>query len=217
MADSSFRLRRISKGLSPPVPLSRKWKRGTGFICLTICLLCTTQISIAQSPDGPEAITVYLTQEQALQKAFPKADTLWSEIWTPTQQERRRIERRLGWRVEEESFAVYQAQKDGVHRGFAVITNQIGLYKPITFIVKVKPDFKVDGVWIMVYRESRGSQVKRQRFLTQYKKKKVTSHIRLNRDIVGISGATLSVRALNAGVKRVLTVLDIAYSQKETQ
>ena len=197
MADSSSQLRRISK------------------LALLMAFVIAPSV-IAQGPDGPEAITVYLTNEQALDKAFPKADTLWNEAWTPTQQERRQIERRLGWRLEEESFIIYHASKNGQHQGYAIITNQIGLYKPITFLVKVKPDLKVGGVWIMVYRESRGGQVKRQRFLTQYKNKKSTSHIRLNRDIVGISGATLSVRALNAGVKRVLTVLDIAYSQKES-
>ena len=170
----------------------------------------------AQSPDGPEAITVYLTQEQALKKAFPDADTLWQEVWTPTQQERRRIERRLGWRLGEIDFTIFQGQKNNRHQGYAIITNQIGLYKPITFIVHVKKDGRVGGVWIMIYRESRGGQIKRQRFLTQYKNKKTDSHIRLNRDIVGISGATLSVRALNAGVKKVLTIIDVVYPQKES-
>jgi Na+-translocating ferredoxin:NAD+ oxidoreductase RnfG subunit len=170
----------------------------------------------AQGPDGPEAITVYLTEEQAIKKIFPDADTLWTEVWTPTQQERRRIERRLGWRLEETEFTIFQAKKNNQHQGYAIITHQIGLYKPITFMVHVKIDGRVGSVWIMVYRESRGGQVRRQRFLTQYKNKKTDSHIRLNRDIVGISGATLSVRALNAGVKKILTVIDVAYSQKES-
>ena len=185
-------------------------------LCFVICLLCRAGLGFAQGTDGPEAIAVYLTEEQALKKAFPDADTLWSEVWTPTPIERRRIERRLGWRLEEPNFTIFQATKDGQHRGYAVVANQIGLYKPITFIVKVKSDHRVGGVWVMVYRESRGGQVKRQRFLTQYKNKDVDHHIRLNRDIIGISGATLSVRALNAGVKRVLAVLEVAYPQKES-
>ncbi|MGA1197427.1 MAG: FMN-binding protein [Candidatus Latescibacterota bacterium] len=183
---------------------------------LFIIFLVTSQTVWAQSPDGPEATTVYLTQEQALQEAFPKADTLWSETFVPTPAQRKQIERRLGWRVTEPHFEVFQARYKNEHLGYAVITEQIGLYKPITFMVKVDTLGKNDGVWIMVYRESRGGEVKRQRFLTQYKGKQATSPIRLNRDIIGITGATLSVRALNGGVKKVLTMIDVAYLQKST-
>jgi FAD:protein FMN transferase len=183
---------------------------------LLIITFVTSQAVWAQSPDGPEATTVYLSQEQALQKAFPKADTLWSETWVPTPAQRKQIERRLGWRVTEPHFEVFQARYQNKHLGYAVIAEQIGLYKPITFMVKIDTHGKNDGVWIMVYRESRGSEVKRQRFLTQYKGKQATSPIRLNRDIIGITGATLSVRALNGGVKKTLTIIDVAYLQKST-
>jgi len=239
MGDSSSQLHLISKkldtsamvknmlSLTPPLCPSLKKGESNGeseflslFIVCTFLLISSAIFSIstanAQGPDGPEAITVYLTEEQAIKKIFPDADTLWTEVWTPTQQERRRIERRLGWRLEETEFTIFQAKKNNQHQGYAIITHQIGLYKPITFMVHVKIDGRVGSVWIMVYRESRGGQVRRQRFLTQYKNKKTDSHIRLNRDIVGISGATLSVRALNAGVKKILTVIDVAYSQKES-
>ncbi|MFT5368575.1 MAG: thiamine biosynthesis lipoprotein [Candidatus Latescibacterota bacterium] len=183
------------------------------FVLLTYFV--ASQAIWAQSPDGPEATTVYLTQEQALQNAFPEADTLWSEIWTPTPSQRKTVERRLGWRLAEPNFEIFQASLKEQHLGYAVITEQIGLYKPITFMVKVDSTGQNDGVWIMVYRESRGGEVKRQRFLTQYKGKKSTNPIRLNRDIIGVTGATLSVRALNGGVKRILTVIDVAYLQKQ--
>lgn len=184
------------------------------FFIFGILAALTTPIQ-AESPDGPEAITVYLTQEEALQKAFPKADTIWSEIWTPTPAQRKRIERRLGWRLAEPHFEIFQAHHKNKNLGYAVVTEQIGLYKPITFMVKVDTNGKNEGVWIMVYRESRGGEVKRQRFLTQYKGKNATSPIRLNRDIIGITGATLSVRALNGGVKKILTVIDTAYPQEK--
>ena len=64
----------------------------------------------------------------------------------------------------------------------------------------------------MVYRESRGDGVKRQRFLKQFRKKDVEDHLRLTRDIVGVSGATMSSRALAVGVKKVLAVVDLKYN-----
>ena len=160
---------------------------------------------------------VYLTETQALQKAFPKADTLWHENWIPTPVQRRQIERRLGWRLEEPSFTIHQAHRNGKHLGYAVITEQIGLYKPITFLVKTTPKAQVEAVWVMIYRESRGGEIRRQRFLSQYGGKHAGSPIRLNRDIIGITGATLSVRAVNAGVKKILAVIETAYSSKATR
>ena len=185
------------------------------FILFCLTLFTITCAINAQGPDGPEAVTVYLTQEQALQTAFPNADSIWSTQWTPTPAQRKKIERRLGWRLAEPHFEIFEASTQNQHLGYAVITEQIGLYKPITFLVKTDTQGKNDGVWIMVYRESRGDEVKRQRFLTQYKGKKATSPIRLNRDIIGVTGATLSVRALNGGVKKILTVIDVAHLQKQ--
>ncbi len=169
---------------------------------------------LGESPDGPEAVKVYLTEEAALEKAFPAADTVWSETWVPSAKERRRIERRLGWRLAEESFEVHRGMKKGESTGYAVVGEQIGLYRPITFMVKVTPEGRVESVRVMVYRESRGGEVRRGRFLSQYKGKSTKDPIRINRDIIGVTGATLSVRAINAGVKKSLAIIDIGYLQK---
>ncbi|MDE2726357.1 MAG: hypothetical protein OXI59_23555, partial [Gemmatimonadota bacterium] len=67
-------------------------------LCTMVCLLAG--LGFAQGPDGPEAITVYLTEEQALKKAFPDADTIWRKEKTPTQQERWRTEQRLCWNLD---------------------------------------------------------------------------------------------------------------------
>ena len=72
---------------------------------------------------------------------------------------------------------------------------------------------KVESVHVMVFRESRGGEVRRRRFLAQYDGKSLRSPIRINRDIVGVTGATLSVRAMNAGVKKSLAVVQTAFPQ----
>jgi len=164
-----------------------------------------------QSPDGPEAVKVYFTAEEALDKVFAKPDTLWAEQWSPTPQERTELEGRLGWRVTENTFAIHRARKNGVDLGYAMITQEQGRFKPITFIVKLSAERRVDMVLVMVYRESRGDGVKRQRFLKQFHDKGASDHLRLNRDIVAVSGATMSSRALAAGVKRVLAIVDMRY------
>ena len=177
--------------------------------------VASAQDGLTESPDGPEAVKVYYTETEALDKVFAKADTLWTESWSPTPEERTSLESALGWVVQEEFFLIHRARKGDQELGYALITEEQGRFKPITFIVHVSPTGRVEMVLVMIYRESRGDGVKRQRFLKQFRKKDVEDHLRLNRDIVGVSGATMSSRALAAGVKKVLAVVDLKYNRAE--
>jgi thiamine biosynthesis lipoprotein len=170
---------------------------------------------VGESPDGPEHVVVYMSLDEALSASFSSADSVWSEAWSPVPEARRLVERRLGWRLSDSTFTIYQGSNDGLSLGYGFVAEEIGLYKPITFMVKVGPNHKVESVHVMVYRESRGGEVRRRRFLKQYEGKSTKSRIRINRDIVGVSGATLSVRAMNAGVKKALALIDAAYPVAE--
>ena len=57
-------------------------------------------------------------------------------------------------------------------------------------------DGHIDHVRVLVYRESRGQEVRQSSFLKQFKDAKLTRGDRLDRDIDGIVGATLSVGAM---------------------
>ena len=191
-------------------------KAGCWFrISVALGMLLLTKPAIVEStdasPDGPEHVVEYLTLEEALSKSFPKADSVWSEVWVPESSERRRIERRLGWRLADSTFTIYRGSRGDQDQGYAIVGNEVGLYKPITFMVKVSIEGKVEAVHVMIFRESRGGEVRRRRFLTQYKGKTTRSPIRINRDIIGVTGATLSVRAINAGVKKALAIVETAY------
>jgi hypothetical protein len=51
-------------------------------------------------------------------------------------------------------------------------------------------------VRVLVYRESRGQEVRQSAFLKQFKEAKLAQGDRLDRQIDGIAGATLSVGAM---------------------
>jgi len=169
---------------------------------------------LTESPDGAEAVKIYFTEAEALAKVFAKADSLWVETWMPSEAEITSLQERLGWRVAPEEVRVHRGRRADEDMGFAVITEEKGRFKPITFLVKVAPAGHVEMVLVMVYRESRGDGVKRQRFLKQFRRKNAASSLRLNRDIVGVSGATLSSRGVTAGVKRVLALIEMRYGRR---
>jgi hypothetical protein len=170
---------------------------------------------LTESPDGPEHVKVYLTPEQALAKVFPKADRIWAEEWQPTAEQVAALERGLGWKAPAGPVTFHRGAQGDKDLGWAVITEEQGRFKPITFIVHVQPDGRVGQVHVMVYRESRGDGVKRGRFLKQFRGKEADDPLRLNRDVVGVSGATLSSRAVAAGVKRVLAQVQLHYGEGE--
>jgi len=191
--------------------------RPTRIVFLTLVLVGAGAgfVAASRAEVGEDPELVFLTLDEGLARVFAAADTLWAETWVPTPGEKQAVERRLGWRLEQNAFTFYRARGDGEPLGWAMVTEQVGHHRLITFLVHVTPDHEVGAVEVMVYRESRGGEIRRQRFLRQYRGKDLDDHIRLNRDIVGITGATLSVRATNASVRRVLTLVDARYGHSK--
>ena len=75
------------------------------------------------------------------------------------------------------------------------VLDEIGKEMPITAGVAIN-DGAVERVKVLVYRESRGWEVKSPSFTAQFSGAKLAEGHKLDRHIDGISGATLSVRAL---------------------
>jgi hypothetical protein len=86
------------------------------------------------------------------------------------------------------------------------ILEEIGKEEPITVGVVVS-NAHVEQVKVLVYRESRGEEVRYPAFTRQFAGATLTPAGKLDRTIDGISGATLSVRALK-GVAATALVLD---------
>ena len=157
---------------------------------------------------------VYLTVEQAPRAVFPEADT-WErrEIQvTPALSQRiRQLAAPANPTIWEPSYLSFIARRQDKIIGYAVICEEIGRNRPITFIVGVTPDGKVKDAAIMTYRESQGGEVRQKSFLAQFAGKSLGNPIQPSQDIRNISGATLSVRALARGVRKALAVIQAAY------
>ena len=77
----------------------------------------------------------------------------------------------------------------------AWVLDEIGKSLPITVGIVVNNN-KVEVIRILVFRESRGWEVRYPFFLNQFIAAMLTEENQLNNGIDGISGATLSVRAV---------------------
>lgn len=151
---------------------------------------------------------VFLSEEEALSIMFPTSTHIRKEILRLTHEQKEHIESRIGWKFPEQEFELYIGETGGTLDGYAMVHNTIGKHKPMTYMVGVDPGGHVTHVELMVFRESRGSDVRKKRFNYQYEGKTVLDPVRINKDIINISGATMSVRSMSAGVKRVLVLID---------
>jgi Na+-translocating ferredoxin:NAD+ oxidoreductase RnfG subunit len=153
----------------------------------------------------------FMTEEQALKTVMPKSQQIHKELIRLTAEKKELIEQRIGWKFPEDSFELYIGQTGDKIDGYAMVHNTIGKYKPMTYMVGVDAKGTCTDVELLVFRDAKGSEVRTKRFNAQYDGKTVTDPIRINKDIINISGATMSVRSMSAGVKRVLVLVDEFY------
>ena len=89
----------------------------------------------------------------------------------------------------------------------AWILEEVGKKKPIT-VGLVVTAAGIEQAAVLIYRESRGWEVRRRSFTGQFEGAKLRADRRLDRAIDGITGATLSVRALTRLARLALLLHD---------
>ena len=152
----------------------------------------------------------YLTPEQFVQAAFgaatlktaPTVEILWLTKDVATQ-----AENILGHSSKQVRLKFWKADLQT-----AWILDEIGKEEPITagFVVE---NGKILQVSILAYRESRGGEVRHASFLKQYQNVGLLPDNFLNKNIDGISGATLSVRAMGRMARLALYFDQISHQQ----
>lgn len=155
---------------------------------------------------GDEGIEdVYLAPEAFLAEVFGGAPPKAAKLWL-TASHRDAIEEILGHGLGVLRIGYWRAGERT-----AWILEEIGKVKPITTGLAVD-DGAIERIRVLIYRESRGWEVRHDFFTAQFVGARLDGRLRLDRGIDGISGATLSVRALTGLARLALylhrTVID---------
>lgn len=154
---------------------------------------------------------VFMTEEDAVKIMLAGSERVRKDVIRLSREKKDAIEQRIGWKFPEESFELYIGETNDRIDSYAMVNNTIGKHKHMTYMVGVDNRGVCTDVELLVFREAKGSEVRRKRFNAQYEGKTVSDPIRINKDIINISGATMSVRSISAGVKRVLVLVDEFY------
>ncbi|MCB0750218.1 MAG: FMN-binding protein, partial [Ignavibacteriae bacterium] len=102
----------------------------------------------------------------------------------------------------------YEIKENNKIIGYAILDNVLGKVKPITYLVIFNDVLSVKSVNVVKYREQYGGAIENNDWLNQFNQKTISSEIELGKSIDGISGATISVKAMIKGVKRLLYLIN---------
>ena len=164
--------------------------RGVVVATILIFGLFSSRYAIA----SPAWEKVYTTTSEALNHVFPTATHVSS--------------RNITVPFHHEPITMYHAFQNDVDLGTAYVINEKGKYRPITMFIHLTPSQVLGEIIVMVYREKIGGSVRKRRFLKQFIGKDKSHPIKVNQDIDGITGATVSSWSVARASKKVLLLAD---------
>lgn len=169
-------------------------------------------LGVARVAWGQEG--VFLSEADAPKAVFPSAVSIVRDEVAVTPERRARVTEAMGGALPstwEERWIVFRVAGAEGPLGRAVVVEEIGKHRPITFVVGLRPDRTVADVAVMAYREAYGGEIASRRFLAQYAGKRPQDDLHAARGIQNVAGATLSVEAASRAVHKaqaIVAVLD---------
>ena len=153
--------------------------------------------------------------EDVLRRNFPHADSFKEELKRLDQNQMRAIEEKSGVSLDpdrDKRFFFHIAQSGGQVLGYAVEDTVRGKWGPIHYLLALDPQGRVLDVSVLEYRERRGRPVAERRFLKQFIGKDTNSALRLQKDIQGVTGASISSRGVTDGIRKLVHVFQLFYA-----
>jgi electron transport complex protein RnfG len=145
-----------------------------------------------------------ITRQEALAGVYPGATIRAEQVFlTPSQQ--RQIQERSGAEAASALVARYVATRDGKVIGRAYVDTHVVRTKKESLLISLDESGRVKRVDVTAFLEPTEYQAS-EPWLRQYRDKTLTDDVAVNRAIRPIAGATLTARATNTAVRRVLAI-----------
>ncbi len=170
-------------------------------------LLVALVMAVTAPAHAASGAGVYWTRVSLLKSFFADSDKVSWKRLDVSPAARKVLTRRLGTPPPTRQ-TVYFGLKGSKVQGVALIDDQIGQHEPITFAVLLGTDGKMKRLEVVAYREARGGEIRSPRFRRQFTGKSPADKMRLGHDVVAISGATISSKAMVVGARRALIMVD---------
>jgi hypothetical protein len=151
---------------------------------------------------------VFYSRSEALALAFPDADRIEDESILLSDDQAIRIEQLAKSRLESRLVRIHRGYRGTELLGYAFIDVHTVRTLPEAFLVVLSPEGAVRTVRVLAFHEPL-EYMPPERWYRQFQDKTIVDPLRLDRDVHGIVGATLSARATTEGVRRVLALYQV--------
>ena len=157
--------------------------------------VCALWLGLVSGQAAMAAETVYQSAADFLDENLPGCEkkALWLKAGAKTE-----VEELL-----DRPFPGVRVRYCAAGEKTAWILDEIGKTEPITSGVVVSGG-RLERLQVLVFRESRGGEVHRQACVRQYQQAALDEKYRLDRKVDGITGATMSVNAVNRQARLAL-------------
>lgn len=179
-----------------PFRLSRPTRRDPRCAALVVTLLCGLC--------GPGTSAQGVSREEALAGVYPGAQIRAEQLFlTPAQL--KQAAARAGLKLESALIARYVASRDGRTIGRAYVDTHIVRTKKESLLISLDADGRVLRVDVTAFLEPPEYRAP-EPWLRQYRGRELSDDLGINRAVRPIAGATLTARAANDAVRRVLAI-----------
>lgn len=169
--------------------------------------------SMSLIPQTAEAKAFHSKQE-ALALAFPQADRIEDQTLFLTDEQVKQVEALAQTPVDSKLATFYIGHKGTDILGYALIDTHIVRTLPETFLIVLTPTGSIQKLLVLAFYEPQ-EYLPSDRWLRQFEQKTLDTNLRLQRDIHGIAGATLSARAVTSGVRKALALFQVLQEQRQ--
>lgn len=165
-------------------------------------------LSAVCAPAAADAGAFY-AKDEALRLAFPDAPEVQPRTVILTDAQAVAVKDRAGVDLDSRLFTFYTARRDDQILGYGVIDTHTVRTLPETFLAVLTPDGRVDQVLLLAFYEPK-EYMPPPHWLEQFKGRTLSGTWRVGRDLHGISGASLTARAIPQALRKILALYDIA-------
>ena len=168
------------------------------------CLIAAALLSASAQP---AAAKVYLTQEEALELAFPKPARIERQtaFLSPPQLERARELAGSGVRIESALVIYYIGRRAQTELGAAYFDSHLVRTLPETIMVVIDPGGRIERIELLSFSEPEEYRP-RPAWIDQFDRRALAPELSLKGAIHGLTGATLSARAITEAARRILAL-----------
>ncbi len=155
----------------------------------------------------PAVSKIFYSKNEALALAFGKDAVVEMLSLFPNDKQLKKIEQLAQVKMESSFFTFYVGKKAGKILGYAAIENRIVRTKPETLMVVLDTQGKVTAIHTLAFHEPPEYQPPQRWYELLYQRD--LGRLRLNQDIQGIAGATLSTRSAVDVTRKVMAVFQV--------